>query len=64
MTIEESIELNKALEHYALCKLDKLKGTIAHSSHIITNGDAKALKDLGINLTCEPVFKTNNLYKN
>lgn len=23
MTIEESIELNKALEHYALCKLDK-----------------------------------------
>ena len=48
----------------ALYKLDKLKGTTAHSSHIITNGDAKALKELGINLTCEPVFKTNNLYKN
>ena len=48
----------------ALKQLDKLNGCDAHSSHIITNGELKALKSLGIKLTCEPKFKSDNLYMN
>lgn len=48
----------------ALKQLEKLNGCDAHSSHIITNGELKALKSLGIKLTCEPKFKSSNLYKN
>ena len=47
----------------ALKNLDKLKGCDAHSSHIITNGELKSLKNLGIKLTCEPKFKSDNLYR-
>jgi len=46
----------------ALKKLDKLQDCEAHSSHIITNGDLKALKDLKIRLTCEPKFYSDNIY--
>ena len=46
----------------ALNQLDKLKNCEAHSSHIITNGDLKALKELKIKLTCEAKFQTSNLY--
>ena len=46
----------------ALKQLNKLKDCEAHSSHIITNGDLKALKELKIKLTCEAKFATNNLY--
>ena len=45
----------------ALTKLDKLKDLEAHSSHIITNGDLKALKELKIRLTCEPKFYSNQI---
>ena len=48
----------------ALKQLDKLKGCDAHASYIITNGELKALKNLGIKLTCEPKFKSDNLYMN
>ena len=47
----------------ALKQLEKLDGCDAHSSHIITNGELKALKSLGIKLTCEPKFKSDNLYR-
>ena len=47
----------------ALKQLDKLKNCDAHSSHIITNGELKSLKGLGIKLTCEPKFKSDNLYR-
>ena len=46
----------------ALSQLEKLKNCEAHSSHIITNGDLKALKELKIKLTCEAAFQTSNLY--
>ena len=46
----------------ALNKLDLLENCEAHSSHIITNGDLKALKELKIKLTCEAKFATNNLF--
>ena len=48
----------------ALNKLDLLENCEAHSSHIITNGDLKALKELKIKLTCEAKFTSSNLYEN
>ena len=38
----------------AIDELDKLRGCDAHSSYIIDKGELNALKNLGINLTCEP----------
>ena len=38
----------------AINKLDKLKGCEAHASYIIEKSELNALKNLGINLTCEP----------
>lgn len=49
--------VEKALNH-----LDKLKDCEAHASYIVTNGDKKALSSLGIRLTCEANFHSDNLY--
>jgi uncharacterized protein (UPF0371 family) len=38
----------------AINKLESLRGCDAHSSYIIDKSELKALKNLGINLTCEP----------
>ena len=38
----------------AINELEKLRGCDAHSSYIIDKGELNALKNLGINLTCEP----------
>lgn len=38
----------------AINDLEKLKGCDAHSSYIIDKSELNALKNLGINLTCEP----------
>lgn len=38
----------------ALDELEKLRDCDAHSSYIIGKGELNALKNLGINLTCEP----------
>ena len=46
----------------ALSKLSRLKDCEAHASYIITNGEAKALKDLKIRLTCEPKFDSDHMY--
>ena len=46
----------------ALSCLDKLKGCEVHASFIVTNGDKKVLKNLGINLTCEDKFQSDNLF--
>ena len=35
-------------------ELEKLRGCEAHASYIIDKGELNALKNLGINLTCEP----------
>lgn len=40
----------------AINELEKLRGCDAHSSYIIDKGELNALKNLGINLTCEPVM--------
>ncbi len=46
----------------ALQKANKLNGCDVHSTYIVQNGDLKALKSLGINLTTEPVFYSNELF--
>ncbi len=38
----------------ALNKLESLRGCDAHSSYILSKSEMKALKNLGISLTCEP----------
>ena len=38
----------------AINELEKLRGCDPHSSYIIDKGELNALKNLGINLTCEP----------
>ncbi len=38
----------------ALNELEKLRGCDAHSSYILEKSEMNALKNLGINLTCEP----------
>ena len=40
----------------AINELDKLKGCDAHSSYILEKSELNALKNLGINLTCEPIM--------
>ena len=46
----------------ALSTLNKLKNCEAHASYIVTNGDKKALTELGIRLTCEDKYYSDNLY--
>ena len=40
----------------ALSCITKLKGSEAHATYIVPNGDKRSLKDLKINLTCENEF--------
>ena len=46
----------------ALDALAKLKGCQAHCSVILSPADAVTYKRLGLQLTCEPRYQTNNLY--
>lgn len=45
----------------ALKGITKLKNCEAHATYIVNNGDARILKGLKINLTCEPVFYSDRL---
>ncbi|QSX06193.1 DUF1846 domain-containing protein [Sedimentibacter sp. zth1] len=44
--------------------LEKLNGCIAHSTTIIENNDEQTLRRLGIDITCDPIYSTDNLYYN
>jgi len=46
----------------ALSNIEKLEGLDAHATYIIQNGDLRALKNLKINLTCEPEFHSNEVF--
>jgi uncharacterized protein (UPF0371 family) len=48
----------------ALKKLSCLKGAQAHSTTILGKGDEQTLRKLGIDVTCDPEFPTENLYYN
>ena len=44
----------------AINNLTKLKYCEAHATYIVDNGDKKTLKNLKINLTCEPEYLPSN----
>ncbi len=46
----------------ALSCLEKLRNCEAHATYIVTNGDKKVLTSLGIRLTCEDKFLSDNLF--
>jgi uncharacterized protein (UPF0371 family) len=46
----------------ALEQLPKLRGCEAHMTHIPTPGDERGLRQLGINLTCDPQFASDRLF--
>ena len=46
----------------ALQKANKLANCDVHSTYIVQNGDLKALKSLGVNLTSQPIFYSNELF--
>ncbi|MEG0136883.1 MAG: DUF1846 domain-containing protein [Cetobacterium sp.] len=48
----------------ALDSLSMLKGAQLHSTTILGKGDEQTLRKLGIDVTCDPVFPTENLYYN
>lgn len=43
-------------------KLKHLKGVQAHSTVILNKNSEQILRDLGIELTCDPVYPSDNLY--
>lgn len=46
----------------AMERLKDLKNCEAHMTHIPTPGDVAGLRRLGINLTTDPYFATNDLF--
>ncbi|NQT92783.1 MAG: DUF1846 domain-containing protein, partial [Lentisphaerae bacterium] len=46
----------------AMQQLKNLRGCEVHLTHIPTPGDEKALRRLGVNLTCSPQFASNKLF--
>ena len=46
----------------AMEQLPRLRGCEVHLTHIPGPGDEKALRRLGVNLTCVPNFETNKLF--
>jgi len=54
--------LTNPLAARAQKQLDKLKGSDAHFSVIISEEDIQLYKRLGIHVTCEPKYEVNRLY--
>ena len=48
----------------ALKQLPKLRGCMAHCTAILSDRDEQTMKSLGIDVTSNPEFSTNNLYSN
>ena len=46
----------------ALEQLPKLKGCEVHTSVLLSNVDTKTFKNLGVNLTCEPIYEEKKIY--
>ncbi|MCR6514141.1 MAG: DUF1846 domain-containing protein [Clostridium sp.] len=46
----------------ALDKLNLLKGAQAHSTNIISNNDEQTFRKIGVDVTCDPEYPTQNLY--
>ena len=46
----------------ALSKLSLLEGSQAHSTTIMSQNDQQTLRKLGIDVTCDAVYPTTDLY--
>jgi uncharacterized protein (UPF0371 family) len=46
----------------AMDKLKELNGCEVHTTHIPTPGDEAGLRNLGVNLTSDPVFSSKSLF--
>lgn len=51
------------LADMALSKISGLKGAEAHSTVILSSVDLSVFKKLGVNVSCEPKYQSNNLYQ-
>ncbi|MBQ6401718.1 MAG: DUF1846 domain-containing protein [Firmicutes bacterium] len=58
-----SAETNPSAE-VALSRLQALRGCRAHCTAILSDKDESTLKAMGIDVTCDPEYVTNNLYDN
>jgi uncharacterized protein (UPF0371 family) len=54
--------LTNPLAELAQQQLPKLRGCDAHFTVVLSDVDAKLLKRLGINVSCEPRYETKKLY--
>ena len=54
--------LTNPLAKLAQKQLPKLRGSDAHFSVILSDEDVNFLRQLGINVTCEPQYETNQFY--
>ena len=61
LALSVSASLSDASARAKEC-LKLLCGCEAHSTHIIANGEQKVLRNLGMNLTCEPEYVSFELY--
>lgn len=46
----------------AISRLAMLKGLQAHASTILSQNDQQTLRKLGIDVTCDPVYPTTDLF--
>ena len=46
----------------AMEQLEKINGCEVHLTHIPSSGDERGLRQLGVNLTCDPQFATKRLF--
>ena len=61
IAVGSSAPLNTAAK-LAIEQLKHLRGCDMHITHIPTPGDEAGLRNLGVNLTSDPVFSTDSLY--
>jgi len=61
IALSMSASMNPAADA-AVQKLKALRGCEVHITHIPTPGDEAGLRKLGVNLTCEPNFASNDLF--
>ena len=47
----------------AMSKLPELAGCEAHATVMLTDSDENTLRKLGVNLTCDPEYCTNEFYR-
>ncbi len=60
-----ALSICAATDNYAKAALDclpMLERCEAHASVIVSQVDSSTFRKLGLNLTCEPVYETNNLF--